>query len=74
MIRRAAILALVAGLVGGVSWELAAQRLHNSVMINACYKIRNGKLRIAGVMPDGTLFCRRGELAIQWPATCECQP
>lgn len=55
----------------GTGWS-AAQRLHNSVNINACYKIRNGKLRLAGVNTDGSLFCRRGELPIQWPATCEC--
>ena len=45
-------------------------RLHNSVTINACYKIRNGQLRLAAVSSSGTLFCRRNELPIQWPAQC----
>lgn len=67
-----AITALVLGLTFGAGWTVA-QRLHNSVVIHACYKIRNGKLRLAGVMPDGALFCRRGELPIEWPARC-CAP
>ena len=65
---------LMYGLVAGVAWQLSAQRLHNSVNINACYKIRNGQLRLAAVSSDGRLFCRRNELPIQWPATCECEP
>ena len=50
----------------------AQPRLHNSVQINACYKIRNGQLRLAAISSDGTLFCRRNELPIQWPAVCPC--
>ncbi len=43
---------------------------HNSVSIHACWKIRNGNLRLASVDAQGVTFCKRNELPIQWPATC----
>ncbi len=68
--RRVIAIGCAVGLVLGVALDLFAQRLHNSVEINACYKIRNGKLRLA----DQGGFCGRNELPIKWPATCECLP
>jgi len=43
-----------------------ALRLHNSININACWNIRNGKLRLQDINGN----CRRNELPITWPAVC----
>ena len=68
-----AILGIVAATVaaGAVLYDprperTEAIRLHNSVDINACWNIRNGKLRLA----DFEGNCRRNELPITWPAVC----
>ena len=39
---------------------------HNSVEINACWKIRNGDLRLATLDSNGVLRCSANEQAIKW--------
>jgi len=39
---------------------------HNSVEIHACWKIRSGDLRLAGVDSAGNTSCRINELPITW--------